>query len=291
MTQNPGTAEVLAALAGEVRDLAGKVADLPDDLPRDIAGQVAALARKWEALPDDIDRVPEHVVALAQEVERLGAAVSELQGVDRVAPSDWLSLSVEEADQRWGELANWISDVLVDGYRITRAQLPDCWAMHRPAVIHLCWMQASYEAAYRPGAAPTLAAEWSTSWLDKGLAKLRVIAPPSACRPRPGAVGVHNMTTSQEEKAVAAALAKLTPEERQAREVQAQTRPSFPAPRRASTPATSDNPEDTVARLPGAGDLAVRRYWEGYLAQAVPADADWRTERARPVAESTRRVL
>jgi hypothetical protein len=290
VTQNPGAAEVLAALAGEVRDLAGKVADLPDDLPRDIAWQVAALAKKWEDLPDDIGQVPEHVVALAKEVERLGAAVSDLQGVDRIAPADWLSLSVEEADQRWGELADWISDVLVDGYRVTRAQLPDCWARHRPAVIHLCWMQASYEAAYRPGATPTLAAEWSTSWLDKGLAKLRVIAPPVTCRPRPGAVGVHNMTTSQEEKAVAAALAKLSPEERHLREL-AERRAASTTPVRRAPASSSDNPEDMVARLPGAGDLAVRRYWEGHLAEAVPADADWRKARTRPVAENTRRTL
>jgi hypothetical protein len=51
------------------------------------------------------------------------------------------------------------------------------------------------------------------------------------------------------------------------------------------------SPRTPVARLPGAGDLAVRRYWEGYLAQAVPADADWRTGRTRPVAENTRRTL
>ena len=68
-------------------------------------------------------------------------------------------------------------------YELTRAQLPDCWPRHRPAVIELVWLRRTYVTAHTTGAAPAAAAEWHTRWRRDALANIAAAIPESWCRP------------------------------------------------------------------------------------------------------------
>jgi hypothetical protein len=84
-------------------------------------------------------------------------------------PVDWSAMDAERAATEWDALARWIDHTLVPSYEITRDQLPDCWALHRPAVVELAWLHSAHQAAHQPGAAPHLAAEWHTRWRPAAL--------------------------------------------------------------------------------------------------------------------------
>jgi hypothetical protein len=62
------------------------------------------------------------------------------------------------------QLATWIAEVLVPWYEITREQLPDCWALHRPAVRELSWLRITYLEAFTSTAATHQAADWHIRW-------------------------------------------------------------------------------------------------------------------------------
>ena len=73
-------------------------------------------------------------------------------------------MNAEQAAQAWEALATWVDEIFVPWYGITRTQLPDCWALHRPVIVELSWLQHSHDAAYHPDAGAHLAAEWHTHW-------------------------------------------------------------------------------------------------------------------------------
>lgn len=135
---------------------------------------------------------------LAQAVPRIDTALDQLttlaaqldqQPTTQVAPVSWPTLTATEAATVWTELADWIEHVLVGWYRITRAQLPDCWALHRPVVLELTWLHTTYQEAHAPGARATLAADWHTRWRPAALAAIAAAidtdpgAIESGCRP------------------------------------------------------------------------------------------------------------
>src|SRR6202011_4918002 len=85
------------------------------------------------------------------------------------APLDWAAMDAEHAATAWQDLAHWIEHTLVPWHEITRDQLPDCWALHRPAVTELAWLHHTHHASHQPDAAPHLTAEWHTRWKPAAL--------------------------------------------------------------------------------------------------------------------------
>jgi hypothetical protein len=73
--------------------------------------------------------------------------------------------------------------VLGPFYQLTRAQLPDCWALHPPAVIELVWLRRAYVAAHAPDAPPSAAGEWHTRWRRDALTNIVAAIPTTWCRP------------------------------------------------------------------------------------------------------------
>jgi hypothetical protein len=86
-------------------------------------------------------------------------------------------MNIDQAAAAWDDLADWIADTLVPWYEITRDQLPDCWALHRPAVAHLSWLHHNYRAAHQPGAGHRAPADWHTRWLPAALHAVREAIP------------------------------------------------------------------------------------------------------------------
>ena len=83
----------------------------------------------------------------------------------------------------WQALGDWVASILGPFYELTRAQLPDCWPLHRPAVLELVWLRRMYVAAHRPDAAPSAAADWHTRWRREALANIAAAIPETWCRP------------------------------------------------------------------------------------------------------------
>lgn len=250
-------------------------------------------------MPTDDTDVERVVAALAGQVEALKGRVGDIAGlVDVGAPSgrqvtDWMSLSTDDAAARLLRLADWIEGVLVDGYYVTRRQLPDCWALHRPAVIHLLWLEDTYSAAYGEEAIPLAAAEWNTRWRPAGLELLREVVPTRLCRPRANdengrpQEGVHMMTEEEQQRLQAPPPPPPPPPiPAGAREAAERSRLSFPAtaPPRRSAPQRTDA-SDPVIDPQVAAQTAERKFWQGYLDQAFPLDADWRATRQRRAAQ------
>lgn len=101
----------------------------------------------------------------------------------RTAPVHWPALTVEQARREWALLAQWIEDVLVPWYSLTRGQLPDCWALHRSAVVELSWWRVIYAQSFASRSPGTLAGEWHDRWRRVALANIRSAIPERSCGP------------------------------------------------------------------------------------------------------------
>lgn len=98
-------------------------------------------------------------------------------------PWCWPLLDPDEAAAAWEALAQWVGEVLGPWYGLTRGQLPDCWPVHRRAVVELSWAHLSYREAFAKNAAPHLAAEWHARWLPGALAGVAAAIDPAECAP------------------------------------------------------------------------------------------------------------
>lgn len=78
---------------------------------------------------------------------------------------DWHLMSAEQALPAWEALAAWVATVVCGRLAFTRAQLPDCWALHPQAVAELSWAHQLHRALAGPGVGPVAVAEWHTRWL------------------------------------------------------------------------------------------------------------------------------
>lgn len=85
-------------------------------------------------------------------------------------PIDWPAMTADQAAIAWENLAHWIAHILVPWYHITRDELPDCWAMHRPAIVELSWLRSAHIEAFAPNTAAHHAADWHTRWRPAALA-------------------------------------------------------------------------------------------------------------------------
>lgn len=172
---NPSPTAELTALAAHLGRLANRVIDLEArcaELTDTLAGKVIPkLADISAAVAAELD---EHT----EQVQRL----LDTSPASSARAVDWPVMNAEQAATAWNNLATWIADTLVPWYGITRDQLPDCWALHRPAVTQLGWLHHTYQAAHEPDAAPHLIAEWHTSWLPAALRAIRDAIPRRGAR-------------------------------------------------------------------------------------------------------------
>ena len=192
---------------------------------------------------------------LAQALPRIDTALDQLAALAEhlddapTAPISWPTLTADEAATVWAQLADWTEHVLVGWYGITRAQLPDCWALHRPAVLELSWLHTTYREAHTPGARATLAADWHTRWRPAALAAIAAATDPgsiaSGCRP-----GHHHD-------------------------------PNSPLPPGAYHP-PPDEPADGNYTDGREKLLARREFWQTNYLTAARLDRDWRARRTPP---------
>lgn len=165
----------------------------PRDRARDeiVAGLDGRLRRTETVVSESADLLAQalpRIDDLGQRVGELTGRLDELAGSRAPAappnpPVCWPELTAEQARTEWERLAAWVATVLGPWYEPTRGQLPDCWARHRRAVLHLSWLRTAYAAAYAPGAPAHAAAEWHTRWLPAALEQVVTAIPHRWCRP------------------------------------------------------------------------------------------------------------
>jgi hypothetical protein len=250
-------------------ELAAEIRTARADERRDVTELQAELGRIAALLGENADLLAQtlpRVTALDADLADLAARVDDLTaatptaGVARVAGVDWPALSAPDAASEWEALATWVADVLGPFYQLTRAQLPDCWALHPPAVIELIWLRRTYAAAHAPDAAPAAAGEWHTRWRRDALANIAAAIPTTWCRP-----GEHYLHEHDRDRHYR----------------------DHPDPDRPPGPPAPDQGQPTPGRRPGpedlrvgrAGEITSPRYWGPAYQSAVGADLAWRRER------------
>jgi hypothetical protein len=55
-------------------------------------------------------------------------------------------MTPDHAATVWQDLAHWIDDVPIPWFQITPEELPDCWAMHPPAMMELSWLRSAHRS-------------------------------------------------------------------------------------------------------------------------------------------------
>ncbi|ODU05025.1 MAG: hypothetical protein ABS81_08725 [Pseudonocardia sp. SCN 72-86] len=247
--------------------------------------QLVDVAADLRKVRDDVGRLRTTVGDLAGTVSEFGPQLLDVQRdlnglrglVDELAaataatenpPADWFTMSAPAAEQEWVKLGDWVHNVLAGWYQITRAQLPDCWALHRPAFLQVAWLHTSHTQAYLPASHPNQAAEWNTRWLDAALEKVRRHIPESRCRAVTGGPGEHlvDHLQSAQQQVRSEGSPYPNPYDQQY------------APQPQSELRSPDWAEQEVIR---AG------YWGGYFTQAMQADLVWRRDQDQQVSSSS----
>ncbi|WP_103383426.1 hypothetical protein [Pseudonocardia dioxanivorans] len=152
-----------------VQDLAARHTELASAVSEGLAPELGALRQfTTEELARQRQQLNEVLQALSRE---------------RNPPVDWPQLTAAQARHQWAVLARWIAEVLVPWYEVTREELPDCWALHRPVVIELSWLRSAHVQAYAPTSPPHVAGEWHQRWRPGVIARLAQVIDRRLCRP------------------------------------------------------------------------------------------------------------
>jgi hypothetical protein len=229
--------------------------------------ELTSLAAHLRRLSDRIDQISEAHTELAATIstqlapelgslrneclEQLGLHAEQIHQLNaraaakQIQPIKWPSIPADQAATAWTALANWIAEVLVPWYQLTREDLPDCWALHKPVVVELSWLHTAHLEAFQPGAAAYLAADWHTRWRPATLMRLREIIPRRGqlyCGP-----GQHLITDAERA-------------------------------RRQPTPSCVIATSTGRQQLPNE-QLAERDHWQPFLEHAVAEDRHWRLSR------------
>lgn len=168
----------IADLTAEHRDFAGEVNGHLSTVTQEqarIRGEHADQAR-WisetgPVLNDHTRLLTEHGQRLVQDTavleglrEDINVVLAELPRQPKHPPVCWIGMAAEDAERIWPLLGEWVEQVLVGRYFVTRAHLPDCWALHPGAVEELTWLRTCWLNAFLPTAGAVPAAEWHTRW-------------------------------------------------------------------------------------------------------------------------------
>jgi hypothetical protein len=269
----PDRDRLLVDLGTEVRALRENVERVRRNTA-DTAGVVAEFAPQVLDLQEDMARVRAELDALVDQPEI------------KNPPIDWVALPAEDAEREWDKLGHWVHEVLGGWYEITRAQLPDCWALHRPAFLHVSWLRTSHVEAYLARSHPSQAAEWNTRWLDAALEKIKETIPDTRCRAAAGRPGDHNLDALEEQQRRSRLHGDLAERGRQLREQAARSAPppGQPGASPYSDPAYAQPATPPEPAEPRHGDSPGRQviqldYWRGYFDQAMQADLAQRRQR------------
>lgn len=156
-----------------LRDRLDRFTRMHDDLAASVAEQVA---------PELADLRAETAARFAGQ-QALLDRILQRQEQQTNAPVDWAAMTAEQAERQWPILAQWIAEVLVAWYELTRDELPDCWALHRPALLELSWLRSAHVQAYHPDADPHVAADWHLRWRPVVVDRVHQLIPSRLCRP------------------------------------------------------------------------------------------------------------
>lgn len=261
---SPRRERMLSELAGELRAARAEHRVDVEQLRTDLASLSTLLGENADLLGQVLPRVlglDADLADLAERVDALASAVA--AGDDDEAPQlvDWASLSAQDAAKEWEALGEWVATVLGPFYEITRAQLPDCWALHHPAVIELVWLRRSYLVAHTSDAPPSARADWHTRWRRDALANIAAAIDERWCRP-----GEHYINKSDSDSD---------------RRLRDQQRPPDPhASRPPMNHVRGQRPtlhNDNFARA--ENELVSPHYWGAIYQHGRDADLHWRRQR------------
>jgi hypothetical protein len=257
---SPRRDQTLAALAAELRAAREKHRRDVEQLRADLAGLSTLVGENADLLGQALPRVAgldEELADLGERVDALAVAIAAYGGADPAEPDaalvDWPSLSAEDAAEEWQVLGDWVARVLGPFYELTRTQLPDCWALHRPAVLELVWLRRAYVTAHSPDALASAAADWHTRWCREALANIAAAISDKWCRPGQHWVDRHD----------------------QSRYTAGPPQPQRRAPAR--EPGQRPGPEDTAIGM--AGEITSPQHWGPAFRTASGEDLAWRRQR------------
>lgn len=259
---SPRRERMLSELAAELRAARAEHRVDVEQLRTDLTGLSTLLGENADVLAGVLPRVlglDADLADLADRVDALASAVAAADNTDAQAPQlvDWASLAAEDAAKEWEALGEWVATVLGPFYEITRAQLPDCWALHRPAVIELVWLRRAYVAAHSADAAPSARADWHTRWRRDALANITAAIDEQWCRP-----GEHYINKSDSDRSLQRRLRDPDEPRRPMQHVRGQ-RPTMA--------------NDDLARADD--ELVSPHYWGAMYQHARDADLHWRRQR------------
>lgn len=259
---SPRRDRILSELAADLRAAREEHRRDIEQLRADLAGLSTLVGENADLLGQALPRLSgldEELVALGERVDTLTVTVTAHGGADPAkqepALLDWPSLSADDAAAEWQALADWVAGVLGPFYELTRAQLPDCWPLHRPAVLELVWLRRAYVAAHRTDAAAAAAADWHTRWRREALANIAAAISNRWCRP-----GEHWIDRNDRGRYTAGP-----------------PQPQRPARAPARVPGQRPGPEDTA--IGKDGEITSPQHWGPAFQTASGEDLAWRRQR------------
>lgn len=190
---NPTPSAAAAAALLEVRRMRERLTELTGNLDRlrDLPGRVEQYTELHQQLAATVsEELAPGLAALRQFTEaefarqeaQLDEVLTELRR-ERNSPVNWPALTAEQAQEQWPVLGRWIAEVLVPWYEITRDELPDCWPLHRPALVELSWLRSAHVQAYLRTSPPSVAGEWHQRWRPGVVERLRAVIDRNLCGP------------------------------------------------------------------------------------------------------------
>ncbi|OSY35991.1 MULTISPECIES: hypothetical protein [Pseudonocardia] len=248
----------LRALRRNGDDIAGRVRELTDELSR--------LLPRVDELDTGLAELSGMVAAAGRGGD--GADPAQVPGRDLTPAIGWSELAPQARQAAWDALGDWVADVLNHEYRLSRAELPDCWALHPRAVRELAWLRTLHRDCAAADTRPDQVAEWHTRWLPAAITNVAAAIDPRECVP-----GRHRLTEDEQrahETAIDAAARNGDPPPALTTETgpdRPRYRPECFPPRR-----SSDHSYATTSQRPRALDAATPApasirddWWELFL--------------------------
>lgn len=147
----------LTALEQTVNDLA----QYAHSTLTDHAGLLSELPPRVE---DNTEMLASLVGQMGDVVKNVDTLMEDQPPAQRFPPICWQTIPAEDLAREWEHLACWVRDVLVGWYHPSREELPDCWPLHRGALVELSALERLWQQAHARRAPATAVAEWHTRW-------------------------------------------------------------------------------------------------------------------------------
>lgn len=194
-SDGPGPLPVEGDGASRRRPLAVQVGEELRELRREVgqtSGHVAELADHVSRLAPRVDDLEHSMASLAGAVEAAGTDFEATTGASLTPAMRWSQLAPGDKHAAWDALGTFVAEVLNGDYRLSRAELPDCWPVHPRAVRELAWLRTLHVSSSAPDTRPDLVADWHVRWLPAALTNLAVGIDARECAP-----GKHRLTEDE----------------------------------------------------------------------------------------------